>query len=202
MLRVICDELNLSKPEFFNYIKDYKKLEFNNRCRLDRLHPLIEPVLSSKNNTPLWLKNSLNREEFFSLINFLNIEIGQNVFEYKELHLCNTEVVPRLYVRFSYNNSKFALIDEKGNLIRFLSAGNLGFKGNKRSTSFAAEMCIKMIVGLIVQLNIKKIDLYLTGLGEGRKILSHSLKDVNIRNIVDVTSAPHNGCRPSKRRRL
>ena len=166
------------------------------------MHPLIEPALSSKNNTPLWLKNSLNREEFFSLINFLNIETSQNVFEYKELHLCNTEFIPRLYVRFSYNNSKFALIDEKGNLIRFLSAGNLGFKGNKRSTSFAAEMCIKTIVGLIVQLNIKKIDLYLIGLGEGRKILSHSLKDVNIRNIVDVTSAPHNGCRPSKRRRL
>jgi len=203
MQKFIWSLLNLDKLSFFKYILLYKTLETKTRRRLNRLHPLIEPSLIKQfQDTPLWINKKINRREYFSLINDLHLELKQNLTKYKLLNIEKKNTIPRLYAKFSYNNTLYTLVDEDSKVIATSSAGALGFKGNKRSTSFAAEVSIKPILNIIHNFKSKQIELYLLGIGDGRKVIFKSLKSINIKTVVDFTSIPHNGCRPSKRRRL
>ena len=104
------------------------------------------------------------------------------------------------HIQSSFNNTIVTLTDNEGNALSWASAGELGFKGSKKSTPYAAQMATKaaLIHGL------KKVDVMVKGPGSGREAAIRALQaaGLEVLSIRDVTPVPHNGCRPPKRRRV
>ena len=107
------------------------------------------------------------------------------------------------HIKSTYNNSIVTITDQDGNVISWASAGTLGFKGSKKSTPFAAGMSAEAAGKAAVESGMKKVTVYVKGLGPGRETAIRSLQTagLEITEIVDVTPIPHNGCRPPKRPR-
>ena len=110
----------------------------------------------------------------------------------------------RIYVSSTYNNTIITLTDEKGDALVWRSAGNIGFKGTKKGTSYAASKVAGAIAAICDKLRIKEIDVFIKGVGGGRNtalktLVNHGLE---IQSIKDITPIPHNGCRPKKPRRV
>lgn len=110
----------------------------------------------------------------------------------------------RLYVSSSYNNTKIALTDSRGNVLAWASAGSIGFKGTKKATPYAASKVAESIALVIQKLGIEKLEVLVKGIGSGRESAIRSLaaRGLNISSIKDITPIPHNGCRPPKARRV
>jgi small subunit ribosomal protein S11 len=91
-----------------------------------------------------------------------------------------------------------------GNAISWASAGELGFKGSKKSTPFAAQMAAETAAKLAVDQGLKTVEVFVKGPGQGRESAIRALQTagLEITLIKDVTPIPHNGCRPPKRRRV
>jgi small subunit ribosomal protein S11 len=110
----------------------------------------------------------------------------------------------RIYVFSSYNNTIITLSDPKGDVLHWKSAGQLGFKGSKKSTPFAASKVAEAVVQVAKKMGIEKISVFVRGIGSGREsalrsVAAHGLEIISIK---DVTPVPHNGCRPPKVRRV
>ena len=107
------------------------------------------------------------------------------------------------HIHSTYNNSIVTITDKEGNVISWASAGTLGFKGSKKSTPFAAGMSAEAAGKVAVESGMKKVQVYVKGLGPGRETAIRSLQTagLEITEIIDVTPVPHNGCRPPKRPR-
>ena len=97
----------------------------------------------------------------------------------------------------SFNNTMVTLSDLNGNVISWASAGQLGFRGSRKSTPFAAQQAAEEAAK-------KAIEVYVKGPGSGREAAIRSLQatGLEVSLIKDVTPIPHNGCRPPKRRRV
>jgi small subunit ribosomal protein S11 len=110
----------------------------------------------------------------------------------------------RIYISSSYNNTMITLTDAKGDVLAWVSAGSIGFKGTKKSTPFAASKVAESIALAIVKAGIDKVRVFVKGIGVGRDSALRSLaaRGVNIISIKDITPIPHNGCRPPKPRRV
>lgn len=110
----------------------------------------------------------------------------------------------RVYISSSYNNTIVTLTDDKGNVLRWLSAGSVGFKGAKKGTPFAASKVAEALTLAAKKLGIEKIQVMIKGIGAGRESALRSLAahGLDIVSIKDITSIPHNGCRPPKPRRV
>lgn len=110
----------------------------------------------------------------------------------------------KVYVFSSYNNTIMTLTDLLGNVLAWTSAGNVGFKGTKKATPFAASKVAEMMAQIIQKLQISKVRVLVKGVGSGRESAIRSLaaRGVNIVSIRDITPIPHNGCRPPKPRRV
>lgn len=110
----------------------------------------------------------------------------------------------RIYVSSSYNNTIITLTDAAGQVIASKSAGAVGFKGTKKSTSFAASRVAEAIVGICKKLGMEKVEVLIKGVGAGRASAIRTLvaQGLNIIAIKDVTPIPHNGIRPPKIRRV
>ncbi|HZX21332.1 MAG TPA: 30S ribosomal protein S11 [Clostridia bacterium] len=110
----------------------------------------------------------------------------------------------RAHIQSTFNNSIVTLTDMQGNVIAWSSAGQLGFKGSRKSTPFAAQMAAEAAAKAAMEQGLKTIEVYVKGPGAGREAAIRSLQaaglEVNL--IKDVTPIPHNGCRPPKRRRV
>ena len=108
-----------------------------------------------------------------------------------------------VHVQSSFNNTIVTITDMNGNAISWASAGTLGFKGSKKSTPFAAGMSAEAAGKAAVDMGMKKVEVYVKGLGSGRETAIRSLQTagLEITTISDVTPIPHNGCRPPKRPR-
>ena len=108
------------------------------------------------------------------------------------------------HIRSTYNNTIITLTDVNGNAISWASAGELGFKGSKKSTPFAAEMAAETAAKLAVDQGLKTVEVFVKGPGQGRESAIRALQTagLEITLIKDVTPIPHNGCRPPKRRRV
>ena len=108
------------------------------------------------------------------------------------------------HIRSTYNNTIITLTDVNGNAISWASAGELGFKGSKKSTPFAAQMAAETAAKLAVDQGLKTVEVYVKGPGQGRESAIRALQTagLEITLIRDVTPIPHNGCRPPKRRRV
>lgn len=110
----------------------------------------------------------------------------------------------RIYINVSYNNTIISVSDLKGNIIATSSAGALGFKGPKKATPFAASKVVAALAEKMKKIGLKKVEVYIKGIGGGRKSAIHSLANqgLDIDLIKDVTPLPHNGPKPPKPRRI
>ena len=106
------------------------------------------------------------------------------------------------HIRSTYNNTIITLTDVNGNAISWASAGEMGFKGSKKSTPFAAQMAAETAAKLAVDQGLKTVEVFVKGPGQGRESAIRALQTagLEITLIKDVTPIPHNGCRPPKRR--
>ncbi len=104
----------------------------------------------------------------------------------------------------TFNNTMVTLTDLQGNVLSWASAGQLGFKGSKKSTPFAAQQAAEEAAVKAMEHGLKTVEVYVKGPGSGREAAIRSLQatglEVNL--IKDMTPIPHNGCRPPKRRRV
>jgi small subunit ribosomal protein S11 len=108
------------------------------------------------------------------------------------------------HIHSSFNNTIVTMTDNQGSTIAWASAGNLGFKGSKKSTPFAAQMAAEAVARKAMEHGMKTAEVYVKGPGAGREAAIRSLQaaGLEITLIKDVTPIPHNGCRPPKRRRV
>ena len=108
------------------------------------------------------------------------------------------------HIHASFNNTLVTVTDNLGNTISWASAGNLGFKGSKKSTPFAAQMAAEAVARKAMEHGMKSCEVFVKGPGAGREAAIRSLQaaGLEITVIKDVTPIPHNGCRPPKRRRV
>ena len=111
----------------------------------------------------------------------------------------------KIYISSSYNNTILTLTNSKGQVLAWKSAGSVGFKGTKKSTSFAASRVAETIANVCKKMGIvDKIDVLVKGIGAGRESAVRTLitQGLNVVSIKDITPIPHNGCRPKKVRRV
>jgi small subunit ribosomal protein S11 len=108
------------------------------------------------------------------------------------------------HIRATFNNTIITITDAGGNTISWASAGELGFKGSRKSTPYAAQMAAEAAAKLAMDHGMKTVEVYVKGPGSGRESAIRALQAVGleINMIKDVTPIPHNGCRPPKRRRV
>lgn len=108
------------------------------------------------------------------------------------------------YIRSTFNNTIVTITDRKGNVIAWSSAGNVGFKGSRKGTPYAAGLAAEAAAKAAMEHGMREIEVAVKGPGAGREAAIRSLQaaglEVNV--IKDVTPIPHNGCRPPKRRRV
>lgn len=109
-----------------------------------------------------------------------------------------------VHIQASFNNTIVTITDAAGNVITWSSAGNLGFKGSRKSTPYAAQVAAAAAAKKAMEHGMRQIDVYVKGPGAGRESAIRSLQaaGLEINLIKDVTPVPHNGCRPPKRRRV
>lgn len=108
------------------------------------------------------------------------------------------------HVTATFNNTLITITDTKGNAIVWGSAGKSGFKGSKKSTSFAATVAAENCARDALNMGVRKVHVRVQGPGAGRESAIQALAGagLQIASIRDVTPIPHNGCRPPKKRRV
>ena len=108
------------------------------------------------------------------------------------------------HIRATYNNTIVTITDVNGNAVSWASAGELGFRGSKKSTPFAAQMAAETAARIATEHGMKTVEVFVKGPGSGRESAIRALQTagLDITLIKDVTPIPHNGCRPPKRRRV
>ena len=108
------------------------------------------------------------------------------------------------HIQASFNNTLVTIADLSGNALVWASAGTEGFKGSRKSTPFAAQRAADSAARKAMEHGMRQVDVYVNGPGSGRESAIRSLQasGLRINMIRDVTPIPHNGCRPSKRRRV
>lgn len=108
------------------------------------------------------------------------------------------------HIRSTFNNTIVTITDTHGNAISWASSGNLGFKGSRKSTPYAAQMAADTAAKTAMEHGMKSVEVMVKGPGAGREAAIRSLQaaGLEVNMIKDVTPIPHNGCRPPKRRRV
>ena len=108
------------------------------------------------------------------------------------------------HIKSTFNNTIISITDPSGAVISWSSAGQVGFKGSRKSTPFAAQMAAEAAARRAQEHGLKKVDVFVKGPGSGRETAIRSLQaaGLEVGAISDVTPAPHNGCRPPKPRRV
>ncbi len=108
-----------------------------------------------------------------------------------------------IYISSSYNNTLMTLTDLDGNVLTWVSAGSIGFKGTKKATAFAASKVAEAVSLATKKLKVERVSVFVKGVGSGRESAIRSLAShgLEIALIKDITPIPHNGCKPPKARR-
>ena len=108
------------------------------------------------------------------------------------------------YIKSTFNNTLVSITDPTGAVISWASAGQVGFKGSRKSTPFAAQLAAEAAARRAQEHGMKKVDVFVKGPGSGRETAIRSLQatGLEVGSIQDVTPQAHNGCRPPKRRRV
>jgi len=108
------------------------------------------------------------------------------------------------HIKSSFNNTIISFTDQDGNVLSWASAGNVGFKGSRKSTPYAAQTAPAAPPRRAMEHGVRKVDVQVKGPGSGRETAIRSIQNagIEVTGIKDVTPVPHNGCRPPKRRRV
>ena len=108
------------------------------------------------------------------------------------------------HVNASFNNTMITITDAQGNAISWSSAGAMGFKGSRKSTPYAAQVAAEDAARKAAEHGMRTLEVEVSGPGSGRESALRALQAAGftVTSIRDVTSIPHNGCRPRKRRRV
>ncbi len=108
------------------------------------------------------------------------------------------------HINSTFNNTIITITDTTGNTVSWSSSGNKGFKGSRKSTPFAAQLAAEEAGKKAMEHGMKHVEVVIKGPGNGRESAIRALGStgLNITVIKDITPIPHNGCRPSKRRRV
>lgn len=108
------------------------------------------------------------------------------------------------HIQSTFNNTIVTITDRTGNAISWASAGQMGFKGSRKSTPYAAQMAAEQAAKAAVEHGMREVECFVKGPGSGREAAIRSLQatGLEVSVIKDVTPIPHNGCRPPKRRRV
>lgn len=108
------------------------------------------------------------------------------------------------YIKSTFNNTIVSITDPSGAVLSWASSGQVGFKGSRKSTPFAAQLAAESAARRAQEFGVKKVDVFVKGPGSGRETAIRSLQatGIEVGSIQDVTPQPHNGCRPPKRRRV
>ncbi len=108
------------------------------------------------------------------------------------------------HIRSSFNNTIVTITDIHGNALSWASSGEMGFRGSRKSTPFAAQTAAETAAKAAMEHGLKTVEVYVKGPGSGREAAIRALQatGLEVTMIKDVTPIPHNGCRPPKRRRV
>ncbi len=108
------------------------------------------------------------------------------------------------HIYSTFNNTILCISDKAGNVITWASGGNVGFKGARKSTPFAAQIAAQQVAKGAQDQGMTEIDVVVKGPGPGRESAIRALQaaGLQVNLIKDTTPIPHNGCRPPKRRRV
>jgi small subunit ribosomal protein S11 len=108
------------------------------------------------------------------------------------------------HIKSSFNNTIVSISDPEGNVIAWASAGNVGFKGSRKSTPYAAQLAAEACAKTAMEHGMRRVEVMVKGPGSGRELAIRALASsgIEVAGIKDVTPIPHNGCRPKKRRRV
>jgi small subunit ribosomal protein S11 len=108
------------------------------------------------------------------------------------------------FIKSTFNNTIVSITDPSGAVIAWSSAGQVGFKGSRKSTPYAAQQAAEAAARRAMEHGMKRVDVFVKGPGSGRETAIRSLQatGLEVGSISDVTPVPHNGCRPPKRRRV
>ena len=108
------------------------------------------------------------------------------------------------HLKSTFNNTIVSITDPTGAVISWASSGQMGFKGSRKSTPYAAQMAAEKAAKEAQHHGMRKVDVFVKGPGSGRETAIRSLQaaGLEVGSIQDVTPVAHNGCRPPKRRRV
>ena len=108
------------------------------------------------------------------------------------------------HIQSTFNNTIVTITDMQGNAVSWASAGEMGFRGSRKSTPFAAQTAAETAAKAAIEHGMKTVEVYVKGPGAGREAAIRALQTagLDVTLIKDVTPIPHNGCRPPKRRRV
>ena len=108
------------------------------------------------------------------------------------------------HIHATFNNTIVTISDRQGNALTWATAGGSGFRGSRKSTPFAAQVAAERAGQAAQEMGMKNLEVMVKGPGSGRESAIRALQTVGIevKSIRDVTPIPHNGCRPTKRRRV
>ena len=114
------------------------------------------------------------------------------------------EPVGEAHINATFNNIILTLTNKTGQAISWSSAGKMGFKGSKKNTPYAAGQAAADCGKVAYDLGLRKVEVFVKGPGAGRESAIRTLQTagIEVTTIKDITPLPHNGCRPSKRRRV
>ncbi len=110
----------------------------------------------------------------------------------------------RLYVSTTFNNTLVTVTNERGDAVSWSSSGNMGYKGTRKSTPFAATQAVDEALKKAKEVGLQNVEVYIKGPGSGRDAALRAVRNsgLSISMIADVTPIPHNGTRPKKKRRV
>lgn len=115
-----------------------------------------------------------------------------------------TEPKGFVYIKCTFNNTLVTISTRSGNVVSWSTGGNVGYKGSRKSTPYAAQLAAEKAALDAVAAGMKEVEIYIKGAGAGRETAIRSVSSAGLRvsAIRDVTPLPHNGCRPRKKRRI
>jgi small subunit ribosomal protein S11 len=114
------------------------------------------------------------------------------------------EPTGQAHIHASFNNIIITLTNNAGQVVSWSSAGKMGFRGSKKNTPYAAQQAALDCAKVAYDLGLRKVTAYVKGPGAGRESAIRNIhaSGIEVKEIIDVTPMPHNGCRPPKRRRV
>jgi small subunit ribosomal protein S11 len=105
------------------------------------------------------------------------------------------------HIKSTFNNTIISLTEEDGSVLTWMSSGQVGFKGSRKSTPFAAQLAADAVADKAKEFGVKRVDVFMKGPGPGKETAMRALQSggLEVGKVLDVTPKAHNGCRPKKR---